>query len=80
MRIVIIANPEQLSSITFYDGIGNQIYPPANIAFNDIISYIKHICNEFDIAEIDIKGPHDYIAKLTNNLKNTFKTVNIVEI
>ena len=76
MKIVIDASPERMPSITYYDGMDNQIYPPRNIALDDIKNYILNISNEFDIHEIIVAGPQSYTKKLTEDLKATFKTVN----
>ena len=76
MKVVIDASPERLSSITYYDGIGNQIYPPRQIAIDDIKNYMLGISNEFDINEIVVVGPQSYTKKLVKDLKTTFKTVN----
>ena len=77
MKIVIDASPERLPSITYYDGMNNQIYPPKYIALDYIKDYIKGVSNEFDINEIVIAGPHNYTKKLGEDLKATFKTVNV---
>ena len=37
MRIVIDASPERLASVTYYDGIGNQIYPPHSMNIQNIV-------------------------------------------
>lgn len=80
MRIVINASPETWASITYFDGMDNQIYPPRNINILDVVSYIKDISNEFDIHEIVVSGPQSYISKLVEDLKNNFKNVNIKTI
>jgi len=76
MKVVIDVSPERLGSITYYDGIGNQIYPPRQMALNDIKNYMLGVSNEFDINEIVIAGPQSYTKKLVEDLKATFKTVN----
>ena len=40
MRILINASPERLTQITYYDGAGNQMYPPTTIEFSKIVEYI----------------------------------------
>ena len=77
MKIVIDASPERMPSITYYDGMNNQIYPPKYIALDYIKDYIKGVSNEFDINEIIIAGPRNYTKKLGEDLKTTFKTVNV---
>lgn len=78
MRIVIDASPERMPSITYYDGIGNQIYPPRQIALDNIKDYMLGVSNEFDINEIVVIGPQNYTKKLVEDLKMTFKTVNFI--
>lgn len=75
MRIIINASPERLTSITYYDGIGNQIYPPAWIENFKVTEYIKNISDENDIKEITIVGPQNYTKKIKEELQNIFKTV-----
>lgn len=67
-------------SIVFFDGIGNQIYPPTTLPFYKIIDYLKDICNEHDIIQIDVKGASAYTNKLVKDLKDTFKTVKVKQI
>lgn len=76
MKVVINASPERMPSITYYDGIGNQIYPPRQMTLDDIKNYMLGVSNEFDINEIVIAGPQSYTEKLVEDLKATFKTVN----
>lgn len=76
MRIVIDASPERLASVTYYDGIGNQIYPPHSMNIQNIVEYISNISDEHDINEIVVAGPRDYTAKIVKDLKKTFKTTN----
>lgn len=76
MRIIIDASPERLTSIVYYDGIGNQIYPPKQIENDKLVDFIKGVSDENDIAEIVIAGPHDYTKKIMENLKTNFTTVN----
>ena len=76
MRIIIEASPGRLASITYYDGIGNQIYPPHTLAINEIANYINNISDEHDIYEIIIAGPKNYTTKIAENLKQIFKNTN----
>ena len=76
MRIVIDASPERLTSIVYYDGIGNQIYPPKQLKNEELLDFIKSVSDEHDIVEIVITGPHNYTQKILDNLKINFKTVN----
>ena len=80
MKILIDASPERLSKITYYDGAGNQIYPPALIEFNKIVDYIFGVSDECDIAEIDIQGPHIYTQKILEQLQTNFKTVTNIKL
>lgn len=80
MRIVINASPETWASITYFDGMDNQIYPPRNINILDVVDYIKHVSDAHDINEIIVSGPQSYISKLVEDLKNNFKNVNIKTI
>jgi len=77
MDIVISAGPERWADITFFDGIGNQIYPPHTLGYRAIIDYISDICNEHDINSITVIGNENYISNLVNKLKENFPTVNI---
>lgn len=76
MKIFIDASPERMPTVTYYDGIGNQIYPPCSVALSNIKNYIFEVSNEHDINEIVVAGPQDYTKKLVEDLKATFKTVN----
>jgi hypothetical protein len=78
MQIVINVKPESMCNITFFDGVGIQIYPPHNLWYQDIIPYIQDICDEHDINLINIIGPNTYIQRLKENLKVVFPTVKIV--
>lgn len=76
MKVVIDASPERLNSITYYDGMGNQIYPPAYMENDKLVDFIKGVSDENDIAEIVVVGPQDYTKKIMENLKANFTTVN----
>ena len=75
MKIVIDASPERLSSVTFYDGIGNQMYPPHYIQNENLINYIHGVADEGDIHEIILCGPEIYTTKIGENLRKHFTTV-----
>ena len=77
MDVVISVNPERWADITFFDGIGNQIYPRHILGYNGIVDYINDICNEHDINSITVVGNKNYISNLINKLKENFPTVNI---
>ena len=77
MDIVISARPEHWADITFFDGMGNQIYPPHTLGYNAIVDYIGDICNEHDINSITVVGNKSYIANLIDKLKEKFPTVEI---
>lgn len=80
MKIVIDASPERMTTIVFYDGIGNQIYPPAPIDNDKILDFIKGMSDEHDIVEIVIAGPRHYTEKIEEVLKSNFKTVNFTMV
>jgi len=77
MRIVIKADPGTWTTITYYDGMNNQIYPPMNIDVFNIVKYIKDTSDEHDINEIVVVGPHVYTDRIIKELENNFKTVTI---
>lgn len=80
MRILINASPERLTQITYYDGAGNQMYPPTTIEFSKIVEYILGTSNEHDIAEIDIQGPQVYTKKILEQLQTNFKTIKNIKL
>lgn len=77
MRIVINASPERMISMSFFDGMDNQLFPPMNCAAIDVENIIKGFCDEHDISEIDIAGPQLFIQNLGKRLQTQFNTVNV---
>lgn len=80
MRILINASPEKLTQITYYDGAGNQMFPPTIVEFSKIVEYIFGTTNEHDIAEIDIQGPQVYTKKILEQLQTNFKTIKNIKL
>ena len=77
MKIVIEAHPERMTTMAFFDGMDNQLFPPMHCKIDEITNIVKSYCDEADINEVYVGGNAQFAKHIAEKMQTEFTTIDI---
>lgn len=75
MLVVINVSPERFAQMGYYDGMGNQIFPPFYLPISNVVTRLEDDWDSADITEIIVSGEPIYIEQIKKQLKEKFPAI-----